>query len=563
MKYQPPFGPNWPNVDNPNAPYINGNPPAGIKGSIPPAQSWEWPMREIVHTIEKGGYVPADPHMDDPVHGAADPDDPNLFQLTQGVRRALYAWGVDTGSANSISVTLDPPLKAYAQGLEIRVLVAEDNSGSATIRVNGLSTQQIVKKDGSQLYAGELRQGGVAVLVHDGSNFQLVSGAAGSTTITDGWYNGADYVVDVGTPNHIVGTPLVAPTAYAAGQGFCVLVKNRNTGPVDINLNALGVRPLKHPTGQQMQIGDIVPNMLIYIRYDGADFYMLSPIHMAIIYEVLTFVVGPNASPAADFPDLIQALIWAGRRRIGITGAVTFRLQGQTTGSPVVHNYAAPLQIKHPDGDRLTISGWGINFRPTRPHFAVTGWNPFGDAATNVAMLKTAFQSELHFTATSGLVFDGTRCNLTNLLVTGPGMAVNSCSGIAAATTASFVVSGIAQNGITMGNQAQMNIETAADWPAIYSCGGDAIYMYGSSNANMNKLFIYYVGGWGVNATSSATFRADGGNVSNAAGGFSITVNSDANVSNSKFAAAEPKTLRYRLLHGCARYRLRQQAWQG
>jgi hypothetical protein len=83
-----------------------------------------------------------------------------------------------------------------------------------------------------------------------------------------------------------------------------------------------------------------------------------------------------------------------------------------------------------------------------------------------------------------------------------------------------------------MGNQAQMNIETAADWPAIYSCGGDAIYMYGSSNANMNKLFIYYCNGMGLNATSSATFRSDGGNVSNAGYGFVVTVNSDANVPN-------------------------------
>src|SRR5678816_3062872 len=136
MKYQPPFGPNWPDVTDPDAPYVNGNPPEGIKGSVPPASSFEFPMREIVHMIEKGGYVPADPDLDDPAHDSADPDDPNLFQLTQGARRALYAWGIDTGSANSISVALDPPLTAYGQGLEVRVLVAEDNTGSSTIRIN-------------------------------------------------------------------------------------------------------------------------------------------------------------------------------------------------------------------------------------------------------------------------------------------------------------------------------------------------------------------------------------------------------------------------------------------
>src|SRR5262249_2831160 len=161
-------------------------------------QSIEYPMREVVHLIEKGGFVPSDN---------------DLYQAVRGVRRALFQWGIDTGSANSLSVALDPPLLAYAAGTEIRVLVANDTTAASTIRVNGLATQQIIKRDGAQLYAGELRRGGIAVLVHDGTYFQLVSGGSSSLTIdqTD-WFNGADWVVDMGTPNHIVGTPIIAPT---------------------------------------------------------------------------------------------------------------------------------------------------------------------------------------------------------------------------------------------------------------------------------------------------------------------------------------------------------------
>jgi hypothetical protein len=571
MDYQAPYG-----VSDPNAGYINGNPAQGIKGSIPPAQAIEYPQREIVNLIKKGGI---------------NPSNADLYQLTKGARRALYQFGVDTGSANSLSVALDPPLDAYGSGLEVRVIVAQDNTGASTIRINGLPTQQIVKKDGSQLYAGELRQGGIAVLVHDGTYFQLVSGTSNQTITGTGWYNGADWVVDVGTVNHIIGTPLIAPTAYAAGQEFAIYVKNRNTGPVDVNLNALGVHPLKLPTGQDLAIGDIMPNMTILVRYDGASFIMLSPIDRAIIQASANFIVGPNASPTPDFSDLYQALDWASRRRIARTGAIHLVMQGQATGSPVQHNYNAPITIAHPDGDRLYIEGAGMNFVPKRPNFVVNGSanaNIAADMVTNVAMLRTAFQTEIHFTGTSGFQFDGTRANFKNLLISGPGAIANNCNGFYAydcstiyvdtvavcnwsscwaaynSTTitgrnvycvgaflsgwnmsdstsmsfgsgadpnTAFVVAQCYSWGIAAGNQAQINLATDADWPAIYGCYG-GVSLYGSSTMNANKLFVYWVQYIGVYVTSSGSFRGDGGNISNAYQGFNVSVGSDANSPN-------------------------------
>ena len=46
MKYNQPFG-----ISDPNGAYINGDPSAGIAGSIPPAASIEYPQREIVNLI--------------------------------------------------------------------------------------------------------------------------------------------------------------------------------------------------------------------------------------------------------------------------------------------------------------------------------------------------------------------------------------------------------------------------------------------------------------------------------------------------------------------------------
>lgn len=43
----------------PRPPYINGNAAAAIRGSYPPAESAEHPMREILAVIEAAGIVPS------------------------------------------------------------------------------------------------------------------------------------------------------------------------------------------------------------------------------------------------------------------------------------------------------------------------------------------------------------------------------------------------------------------------------------------------------------------------------------------------------------------------
>ncbi|WLT09657.1 DUF2793 domain-containing protein [Bartonella apihabitans] len=67
MKYNAPFG-----AANPDAPYINGNPSIGLAGSIPPAESIEFPQREIVKAITDAGMVP---------------DNSDLGQLSKAIRQ--------------------------------------------------------------------------------------------------------------------------------------------------------------------------------------------------------------------------------------------------------------------------------------------------------------------------------------------------------------------------------------------------------------------------------------------------------------------------------------------
>jgi hypothetical protein len=538
---------------NPDAPYVNGNPSAGIKGSIIPAEMVEYTQREIVNIITKGGHVPADTDM---------------YQLTRGVRRALYAWARDTGSVNNVSISVDPPLTAYAQGLELRFQCAADNTGPTSISVNGLPRAWIVRKDGSSLLAGDLRQAGVAIIVYDGANFQLVSGVSGSVNISDGWYNGADWIQDISVVDssnplgiNLKGTPPIAPAAYMAGLGYNVRVANTNmntTGTVTLNVggadsNFLGPKNVYLPNGQPLEARDLVPGIVIRVVYDGTQFTMLSKIHMEIIGTAVTFTVGPNAG--ADFANIPLAMAWVNRRRFDSDGSLLLNLQGKT-GTALVHTYNAYIIVDHPQGTHITIQGAGMNFVPSPGNFSSSvgpgsAAGIQGDANGHMAMLQTAFQSEIHFTS-DGLLINHSALNLHNILITGTGsnpsqtapwytglsigggstvsfntVAVcnftSTCVGVTSHSlfygtnlyavgmgryvalnySSALVVSGHLVIADSMVDGIQMSFDSSVhadcpSWPRIYSCLNCGINMWGDCSVNMTYLYIINAWNWAV-----------------------------------------------------------------
>ena len=153
MKYQQPYG-----VSDPNAPYVNGNPSTGTMGSIPPAASIEHPMRELVNMITHSGGVP---------------NDADLHQLAKAVQSGKVVYGIDAGTANQLSVTLQPPLVEYPEGLRLCVKVLNANTGASTINVNGLGAQPINYPNGTPLKGNELAIGAIASMIYDGVEFQL------------------------------------------------------------------------------------------------------------------------------------------------------------------------------------------------------------------------------------------------------------------------------------------------------------------------------------------------------------------------------------------------------
>lgn len=167
MKYHQPYG-----VSDPNAAYVNGNPSTGTMGSIPPAQSIEYPQREIVNFISDNGLAP--------------PDDADLHQLSKGIQSGLVNFAVDSGVVNQMSVVLNPAVPALYRGLRIYILAAVNNTGATLLSASGLPFKPVVRRDGSDLKANDIVAGSIQLYIYDGAKFQLfgagMSGGAGLLT---------------------------------------------------------------------------------------------------------------------------------------------------------------------------------------------------------------------------------------------------------------------------------------------------------------------------------------------------------------------------------------------
>lgn len=156
MQYNPPYG------ASADASFVDGNPPLGVEGSIIPAAAVELTQREIVNTILKNQLAPTNS---------------DLTQLARAQQVDLVNWAIDTGSLNHIVVTLDPAPATLIAGLKIWTLIKVTNTGSTDVNCNGivkpLLTQSLVN-----LPSGVIVANGIAIIVYDGTQWQLMLGTA-------------------------------------------------------------------------------------------------------------------------------------------------------------------------------------------------------------------------------------------------------------------------------------------------------------------------------------------------------------------------------------------------
>jgi len=313
LKYQPPYGP--PGVIDPDAHYVNDNYALGVKGSVPPAASMEYPQRELVNLIGDSKQIP---------------DDGDLHQGARAIRDGRLFYCVDTGPVNHIEVAdLLPSLPNYQAGLFIRVLVAHTITGAATIAIGGLNEIAIKRYTGTDVQAGDMLAGQICTLAFDGVHFQLFNGVADSagSAGADRYEVYLPYVRDSGSANHVVA--LYTPTIPDINEHRTVLVKLANavTGPTDFTPNNFPTKPVAHPDGSPIRAGDGVINQIWLLCFDGVEWQLLSnyalpdhPPGAAGSFKSLQFMNPDQGSiqtyPNGSCPYLFRSPAAAGNRTV-------------------------------------------------------------------------------------------------------------------------------------------------------------------------------------------------------------------------------------------------------
>lgn len=160
MKYIKPFDA----VDE-NASYVNGNPSAGIQGSIIDARAIEHIMREGLALITGANLVPAE--LD-------------LQQMLRAVRGGALGYVIGAGIANTQTFALDPPPASWAEVRTITLVPAASNTGgAATLACGALPPLPLRWRGIADLPAGILMMGVPTTIIIDGTSAHVAGGTRG------------------------------------------------------------------------------------------------------------------------------------------------------------------------------------------------------------------------------------------------------------------------------------------------------------------------------------------------------------------------------------------------
>lgn len=99
----------------------------------------------------------------------------DLFQAAKAIQSGKLNYAVAGGTANALTVTLDPIPDALKTGMVINVAMTLTNTGTATINVNGLGAVPIKRLGSAPLNPGDLAAGAIVSIAFDGANFQVTS----------------------------------------------------------------------------------------------------------------------------------------------------------------------------------------------------------------------------------------------------------------------------------------------------------------------------------------------------------------------------------------------------
>ena len=223
MKYNQPFD----QPSNPNAPYIDGNPSAGIQGSIVPAASIEFDQREIVNVIAAA---------------ALSPTNADVTQLIQALKQVdvnnIYKSSTNLGNASQWSASVPTlPIMPPPRGCTIWFKPGFDSvKGGTVFSVNGSAFVNVTHSNLAPIDIGDVVASAWVILYFDGTQWQLITGGTQRTGQIPLLQKNADWYVNSSTGNDTTydGT---SPTIISATVGPFLTIQRAVQETQKYNMN--------------------------------------------------------------------------------------------------------------------------------------------------------------------------------------------------------------------------------------------------------------------------------------------------------------------------------------
>lgn len=214
-------------------------------------------------------------------------------------------YAADTGVADAYAVTLSGVTATYTAGLRIQFKATNTNTGASTLDVNGQGVKTIVLTDGAALPSAAILAGSIADVIYDGTNFQLLNDASGSSevisnltvtgTATINALNTGNATITGGTLSNVTITSVVGGLPVASG----------GTGRSTLTANSLLVGNGTSP------VAEIAPGSVGNVLVSNGTNWYASPV------SGTGDVTGPGSSTD-------NALArWSGTTGTGIKNSIT------------------------------------------------------------------------------------------------------------------------------------------------------------------------------------------------------------------------------------------------
>jgi hypothetical protein len=104
-----------------------------------------------------------------------------MYASAGQVQDSTLTYLTSVSGTNAITASAPIVMTAYATGQTFRFIAANATTGAVTININSIGLKSIVRTDGSALVSGDIASGAAVQIMYDGTNFQLLSDANGSS----------------------------------------------------------------------------------------------------------------------------------------------------------------------------------------------------------------------------------------------------------------------------------------------------------------------------------------------------------------------------------------------